>query len=291
MSEENPNPEEGNEDPGAAATLTPAGDWRENLDPSIKDHPALANLATPADVAKSYVNAQQLIGKKGVPLPGKESDPLDDTKNMEWNTVYDTLGRPSDPKAYDLPVIEGAPEVPDEVADSFKSAAHKLGLLPHQVAGLYRWNQDMATGHVQQSQESMVQGLQESEAAMRQEYGKQFDSNIQNARGLINKFGGEEVSQALEQSGMGNNPHLIRMMVKIAGQFSEDGNIHLGEAQPNILSPKEAKDEIDKVMADKKGAYWNPPDDKGTKQFSDSEHKAMVKKVADLNAMAFPGQV
>ena len=125
---------------------------------------------------------------------------------------------------------------------------------------------------------------------MRKEYGKQFDGNIQAARGLIAKFGNEEVTQALEQSGMGNNPHVIRMMVKIAQQFTEDGNIQLGDSQPNILSPAEAKAEVDNIMADKKGAYWNPPDEQGKKQFSDSEHKAMVKKVADLNAMAYPGQ-
>ena len=125
---------------------------------------------------------------------------------------------------------------------------------------------------------------------MRKEYGKQFDGNISAARGLIEKFGNEEAAKALEDSGLGNNPHVIRMMVKIAGQFTEDGKIHLGEAQPNILSPTEAKAEVDKIMADKKGAYWNPPDERGQKQFTSAEHNAVVKKVADLNAMAFPGQ-
>ena len=92
-------------------------------------------------------------------------------------------------------------------------------------------------------------------------------------------------------SGLGNNPHMIRFMVKVASQFSEDGNIQLGETQPNILSPDEAKIEVEKIMADKNGAYWNRPNDKGVKPFSDAEHRAMVKKVADFTSMAHPAKV
>ena len=269
-------------------TLVP--DWREGLEPDIRDHPSLANLKTPGDVAKSYVNQQALIGKRGVPLPDKKSDPTDENNNMEWNTVYDTLGRPSDPKAYELPTVEGSPEVPAEVIDSFKGVAHKAGLLPHQVAALYKWNQEMAVSQAQAGTEQTTKGLQESEASMRKEYGKAFDANLTSARSLLQKFGGDEVIQALEESGLGNNPHMIRFMVKVAGQFTEDGKIQLGDAQPNILSPQDAKMEADKLMADKKGAYWNPANEKGQKQFTAAEHNAMVKRVADLNAMAFPGQ-
>lgn len=284
--------EGGGEGGGAgAATLVP--DWRESLEPSIKDHPSLANFKTPADVAKSYVNVQQLIGKKGVPLPSKEADPMQEGGNMEYNTVYDTLGRPSDPKAYEIPDVklpEGLAAPTEQQITGFKELSHKIGLLPHQVKALYQWNQEQATGMYTGHQEGVVKGLQESEAAMRQEYGKQFDGNLNNARNLIAKFGGQEVAAALESSGLGNNPHLIRMMVKIAGQFTEDGNIQLGEAQPAILTPDEAKIEVDKIMADKVGAYWNKPDAKGIKPFSDGEHKAMVKKVNDLLEMASPSK-
>ena len=93
---------------------------------------------------------------------------------------------------------------------------------------------------------------------------------------------------ALEATGMGNNPHVIRFMVNVAKNFGEDGNILVGDTQAGIISPDEAKVEVAKIMADKKGAYWNSPDDKGNKPFSIQEHNAMVKKVADLNEMAYP---
>jgi hypothetical protein len=274
---------------GGTATLT--GDWREHLDPTIKDHPALANFKTPADVAKSYVNAQELIGRKGVPLPSKEADPLDDTKRKDWDTVYDTLGRPSDPKAYELPEVErpeGFPADPPEMVDGFKQFAHKIGLLPHQVKALYQWQHEQGITTYKQSVEQMQQAMQQSEAALRQEYGKAFDGNLAGAKGLLQKFGDPKLMETLEATGMGNNPDVVRFLVKVAKQFGEDGNVLVGETQSGTLSPAEARLEVDKIMADKKGAYWNPTDDKGRKQFSDAEHKAMVKKVHDLMQMAHP---
>lgn len=275
----------------AAATLTAPTDWKATLDPSIKDHPSLANLATPADVAKSWVNAQSIIGKEKLPVPGKDSDPMQDGGNQEYNMVYDRLGRPSDPKAYQLPDVEGAPAVTPEVADSFKAEAHKLGLLPHQVAGLYKWNQENAKGAVDSNQQQLTQGLQESEAAMRKEYGTAFDANISSARSILQKFGGAEVLAALDKSGLGNDPHMIRMMVNISKQFGEDGATFVGDgAQQNILTPDEAKMEIDKIKGDKKGAYWNPAGENGQKQFTEAEHKVAVDRVAQLFSMAHPSK-
>ena len=270
---------------GGTATLT---DWRADLDPSIRDHPSLANFKTPADVAKSYVNAQHLIGKEKIPIPSKDADPMQEGGNQEYNTIYDRLGRPSDPKAYELPVVEGSPEITKETADEFRALSHKIGLLPHQVKALYLWNQEGAKGQVIAHQEGIQKSLVESEATMRKEMGTAFDANITGAKNLITKFGGQEVMQALDESGLGNNPHIIRMMVKISQQFNEDGNIQLGDTQPNILTPDEANAEIDKIKSDKSGAYWNTVNDKGKKPFTDVEHKAMVEKVSGLYQMANP---
>ena len=297
MSEDNQGQATDNQDPNTSAsdttttvTLTEPS-WRDGLDPAIKDHPSLATFKTPADVAKSYVEAQKLIGKEKLPVPSKDADPMAEGGNEEFNMVYDRLGRPSDPKNYAIPEVEkfdGMPEVPEQVIDEFKSFAHKIGLLPHQVSAIYQWQHNQTAEGFKSNGEAVTKGLQESEASMRKEFGKAFDANIAGARNILTKFGGPEVMQALEASGLGNDPHLIRMMIKISQQFGEDGNINLGDSQPNILTPQEAKLEIDKIMADKPGAYWNPTDEKGRKKFSDSEHKAMVQKLADLNAMAYP---
>jgi len=279
---------------GGGGTATLVGDWREHLDPAIKDHPALANLKTPADVAKSYINAQNLIGRKGVPLPSKEADPMDEAKRRDWDTVYDTLGRPSDYKKYDLGEVQrpqGFPDDPPEMVDGFKQFAHKIGLLPHQVKALYQWQHEQAINSFNTTIEGNQQATQQAEATLRKEYGKAFDGNLAGAKSLIQKFGDQNLLQELEQSGMGNNPHVIRFLVKVAKQFGEDGNLRVGDTQTGTLSPSEAQVEVQKIMGDKSGAYWNRPDPKtGIKPYSDAEHKAMVQKVHDLMQMAHPGQ-
>lgn len=238
-----------------------------------------------------YVGVQSLIGKEKLPVPSKDADPMQEGGNMEYNTVYDRLGRPSDPKAYEIPdlqIPQGFPAVATETIDSFKEMSHKIGLLPHQVKALYQWQHDQAVTGFTQNGEAQVTASQASEGLLRKEYGKAFDGNLAAAKGLIAKFGSPEVAQALETSGLGSNPDMIRFMVKVAKNFGEDGNALAGEAQQGTLTPQEAQLEIDKIMADKNGAYWNRTDDKGHKPFSEAEHKAMVKKVGDLNTMAIP---
>ena len=279
----------GGEEGGGTGTITTS--WRDNLDPSIKDHPSLANFKTPQDVAKSYVNAQSLIGKEKIPVPGKDADPLSAEGRKEWDIVYDRMGRPSDPKAYELPKLEtpqGFPETPPETIDGFKQLSHDIGLLPHQVKALYQWQHEQAVGNVKNHTDATATALRASEGELRKEYGKAFDGNLSAAQGLLKKFGGAEVIQALESTGLGNNPHMVRFMVKVARQFGEDGNTLVGDTQSGVLTPAEAKVEVEKIMADKSGAYWNRTDAKGNKPFADSEHKAMVKKVNDLMAMAHP---
>jgi hypothetical protein len=271
---------------GAGAAVA---DWREGLDPSIREHPSLKDLKTPQDVAKSYVNVQHLIGKEKIPIPGKDTDPMDDIKGKDWNIVYDRLGRPSDPKAYEIPKVkspEGFPAVAPERIDQFKTLAHKIGLLPHQVKALYAWQHGEAINMHQQGTQAREQSMQQSETALRKEYGKAYDANISGAKGVITKFGGKEVFAALESSGLGNDPHMIKFFVNLSKQFGEDGKVFNGEAQRgSILSPDEAKVEIDKIKSDRQGAYWNDG-----KKFTDAEHKAMVRKVADLYEMAHPSK-
>ena len=63
-----------------------------------------SDFKTPADLAKSWVNAQKLIGKEKIPLPGEKA-----TKE-DWDVVFSRLGRPEKPEGYTLPEIE----VPDD---------------------------------------------------------------------------------------------------------------------------------------------------------------------------------
>src|SRR3990167_7658544 len=120
------------QDPAAAAAAKQA--CVTSLPEDIRAHPSLANFSNPADLAKSWVSVQPMIGAEKIPVPGKDSDP------KMWDVVFDRLGRPKDPTAYSLPEVK-FPEglsVPDADLAEFKTVAHKSGLLPSQVASIYQ---------------------------------------------------------------------------------------------------------------------------------------------------------
>lgn len=62
--------------------------WRDTLPDELKMDASLLKFNDIPSLAKSYVNAQRLIGADKIALPGEHA--TDD----EWSEVYDRLGRP-----------------------------------------------------------------------------------------------------------------------------------------------------------------------------------------------------
>ena len=54
----------------------PARDWKANLPEDIRNDTSLAPIKDIEGLAKSYVNAQKLIGRDKIPMPKDENDPV-----------------------------------------------------------------------------------------------------------------------------------------------------------------------------------------------------------------------
>ena len=66
--------------------------------------PSLTDIKDVANLAKSYVHSQKMIGKDRITLPGKEAT------DEEWGTFYSELGRPEEAKSYDFGERPSLPE-------------------------------------------------------------------------------------------------------------------------------------------------------------------------------------
>lgn len=246
-------------------------DWKAGLPEEIRSHPSMSNFKSVEDLGKSWVNAQKLIGADKLVLPGKDAKP------EEWATVFDKLGRPKEAKEYAITEPENMPkELKDEEQrEAFKAEAHKLGLLPDQVQGLYQWfvGQQMKILEDMASEQQESQGA--AEATLRKEWAKSYDSNINLAKKVFNQFGDKKDAAWFQEHG--NDPALLRLFAKVGKVMSDDNLIKgpVGEA----LSPQEAQVEINKIMSDPKHPY-NVKDHK--------EHDLAVQRVADLHTMAYP---
>lgn len=244
--------------------------WRDGLDPELKDHPSLANFKDPKDLAKSWVNAQKLIGKDKLVLPGKNATPQD------WEQVFDKLGRPKSPEGYNIPTDYAPPELtsPEGLRD-YQGIAHKLGLMPAQAEGLYKWWADQQIGVMNQMEEQNTNLQKETESTLRKEWGYAYESKLKDANRVIRQFNSEEDAQYI-QGKFGNDPVMIKFLTRMGGKIAEDGIIGKGES--NFLSPEEALLEISKIRANPAYLDGNNP-----------EQKLLAARVRQLSKMAYPG--
>ena len=250
-------------------------DWKATLPEGIRDHPAIQNIKTVEDLAKSWVNVQKFIGREKIPKPkgGPDEDP------ETWGLIWDALGRPPSPDEYDLPEIE----IPEEIASEdlereFRQKAHELGLLPHQVRALYEWYVSKNVEEFERLSDDIENMRQEAEAQLRKEWGKSYNEKVELARRTFEKFADDEI-WALFEDGLGNDPRIIKLFAAIGEHLSED--TLEGKPKGVMMSPDEAKAEIARLRGDEKfmAAYNNK---------LHPEHSYAVERMRQLFEMAYP---
>lgn len=255
----------------AGATAEPfaeGAEWLSSLSPELRQMVETKGYKTPADVVQAYAHAQRAIGADKIPLP----------KDGVWDEVARSkLGIPREAGGYKLT----RPDLPQGIVydEAFEKAAlpiaHKLGLTPGQVQGLL----DFYAGHQAQAFQSTVRGRMEDETQsvglLQQEWGSTYDARVAQAARAARYFGGPELIEFLNQSGVGNNPELVRTFAKIGSMMTED-SLKIGRAHGFSITPDEARREANKLMASP--AYTNR---------DHPEHGSTVEQVQQLFERAY----
>ena len=269
-----PTPEPSPE-PSPEPTPEPSDDWRATLPVEIKSHPVLQKYKNTTEAVTALVAAQSLIGADKIIIPSK------DAKEAEWNErVFDRLGRPKDANGYAFPTdIQIPKELPvdPKVMTGFRETAHKVGLLPHQVAGLYKWFMEGQIADFNNYNKGRNENMQTSETNLRRDWGAAYDQNVAVAKKVLNKFVSPDALVKIADKGWGNDPDMIRMFAEVGKVLSEDQLA--GKGKGLTLTPNEAQAEIDKIKNDMKHPYWDA---------AHPEHKAAVEKMEALTKMTVP---
>ena len=252
-------------------------DWRSAIPEDLQNDPTLADIQDVGSLAKGYVHAQRMIGSDKVSLPGQNAT------QEELDMFYNKLGRPETSEGYEMPkenMPENAP-INDEQAKMFFEEAHRIGLNKQQAAALLRWQAERNVSDMEDYQKQAEQRMQDAEMQMRKEFGSAYEQNIQMARDAAEKFGGENFINMLNESGMGNDPNLIKTFANIAKSIANDEIIGGGGRQGFLMSPSEAL----QAIADKKRdpnfmeAYQNK---------ENPTHEQAVKEMGKLYGFAYP---
>ena len=244
--------------------------WKEAISEEFRNDPNIEKFTEIDALAKSYINATQMIGKDKVAVPNKNS--TDD----QWNEVYDKLGRPESADKYSLNAKSEVVPIDDTAIKQFAENAHQLGLNNKQAQGILEFYKNNMEGMAHQAKVDTETAQAQSTQQLRQEWGREFDTNIKKAGALAKANMNPEILDMQLKDGMrlGDHPEIIKGFAKIAGMMSEDKIV--STESENVSSNTDVETEISDIMNNKDGPYWNK---------SHPDHDKMVQQVYTLREM------
>ena len=264
----------------APATLaTPAevaqggsgNDFLNLIPEDIRQHPSLSPIKDVENLARSYVNAQRLIGADKVPMPVNPTD-------EDLDRIYDRLGRPESPDKYGI-----SPDgniLTEERATEYADIAHKLRLTPDQAQGVLDYYRSVAENDITSMTNANAQALEQSAAELQAEWGDNYDAKMQSAQKVVDQFEAGNIMemQLADGTKLGNHPEVIRAFAKIADfrqtVTSEDT---VSESTSSMgMSVQQAGNEIQAIMGDRSHAYWDK---------KNPQHQQAVDRMAQLMEM------
>ena len=257
------------ETPSEVASGGSGNEFLNMIPEELRQHPSISPIKDVENLARSYVNAQRLIGADKIAVPVNPTD-------EDLDRIYDRLGRPETPKDYGFDVDGNV--ITEELAANYADVAHKLRLTPDQAKGVLDYYRSTVEQEGAQSLELAEVAKEQTVQSLRQEWGRAFDQKVEAAARVAQEFADPEMFNITLADGskLGDNAEFIKAFAKIAdfrqSVTSEDTVAEM--SQSNVLTPASAQAEVDSIMNDRSHAYWDRKDPIGRER--------AVKRVADL---------
>lgn len=232
----------------ASSSIPEGKKWLEGVDPELISDPSLQAIQDIPTLVKSYVHAQKMVGKDKVVVPDKNSSEED------WKEFYRKAGVP-DKDNYKVEFDEE--DFDEEIINKINEIGYENNLTPQQTKTMI----DFAKEHFSSKEAAELEALEQQEAeqleALKEEWGDEgFNSNIAKAITVIDEFGTPEFKEYLNETGLGNDPQLIRLLANIGNNLKEDSFepdsvAHLG------MTKQAAQEEVDAILGNMDHPYWN----------------------------------
>lgn len=247
--------------------------WKDSLPDDLKAEKALESIQDIPGLAKSYIHAQKMIGSDKIPVPNKYAT------DEDWQAVYNKLGRPESPDAYEFKFDDNS-SIDENALQGFKEAAHKHGLLPKQAEGIMNFYNEMTQNYIQDLNSKSEQGRMSAEQTLKKEWGAAYDNKLQQAGAVANKYLDNEFTNLTLSDGtkLGDHPEFIKAFANIASELGEDNLVQANG--PQYMTPQELDKQI-RELQQPGSAYWNK---------NHPGHAAAVQEVQDLLALKLNSQ-
>ena len=267
-----PNGDSGNVPGAGAVSIAPL--FEGVTDKTLLQSPALQGINDINGLVSKVVELNAMNPMDAIRIPGENATP------DEINQFYSKLGRPEKPEDYGIDPAAGLKEgvnVDPKMKDWFMKAAHKTGLTKAQANALVGdWNNFINDGVAEYKQKFDVDAEQII-GQLKSEYGVALKPKLMAGHRVAQELGGDEFVKLLNEPMVGNNPHVMRFMIKV-GEALGEAKFKTGTPSgAGLMAPVEAKAEANRIIGDKSGPYWDK---------RHPAHNDVVKKVQGLMAMA-----
>lgn len=149
-----------------------------------------------------------------------ESQNNEQQQSQEQQQEDKEIKEPQIPEKYEFNIPDQMPYDKGMLGE-YESLA-KEAKLPQDQAQKFL---DLAVKNAQTQQKQFIDTVKgwENEIKADSEYGgANLNKTVQSAKDVISKYGDNEVFNLLDRTGLGSNPHILKMLAKIGNRISED---------------------------------------------------------------------
>jgi hypothetical protein len=239
----------------------PVASW---IPQELRGNASLTKFKSADDALKAYVNIESAFGKKFEDHLKPDADPAVQAR------IRTAMGVPEGASGYEDVKVPDGYELDKGIVGSFKETAFKAGLSKAQASALQEW---FIGTHLDQNTAQAAQRVQEKEAALVEldkQWGAAKNRNVGMIQQLVSEHGGPDVKAALDETGAGNDPRILKWLATMAGKMAEDNLINPASGG---LTVEDAKKEMQALRSDMKGPYWHK---------EHSGHKQAIERVQYL---------
>lgn len=148
-------------------------------------------------------------GLAGAPSPAAQPAPQTDRPTEQLETdVYAELN--------------GLPEADEQTLKQFKTLAKELKLAPQAAKRLADWQREVALGQRESGEAERGRIIDSWTQQSKALFGAGYEAEIDRARRAVDAFGGSELRELLDATGLGSHPAVVKAFHQIGKRVSED---------------------------------------------------------------------
>jgi len=204
----------GDNQDGSTDTL-PA--WMSQLPDELKQNEQLSQFKNLGELGNKFLEVSK-NAEGSFKIPGEGAT------DEEISAFYNKIGRPKEASAYDLqsPQLPEGMQMNTELGVAFRDLSHKIGLTQKQAKQLFDFYNNHMITTFSTAQKAKIKAVTDAGDSLKQEWGTNFDTNMEVVKRAYVKFGNEDFTKFMNESGAGNNPVVIKTFFEIGKATLDD---------------------------------------------------------------------